>query len=90
VMGDGSTVVCNGPGSAYDPTRPPDAQHSSCTYTYRRSSAGEPDQRFAVSATATWRVTWQATGLLPTSGQLPPLQRTAQLALQVAEAQTLN
>jgi hypothetical protein len=90
VMGDGSTVVCNGPGSAYDPTRPPDAQRSSCTHTYGRSSAGEPDQRFAVSATATWRVAWQATGLLPTNGQLPPLQRTAQLALQVAEAQTLN
>jgi hypothetical protein len=90
VMGDGSTVICNGPGTAYDPNRPPASQHSTCTYTYQRSSAGEPDQQFAVSATATWRVTWQATGLLPASGQLPPLQRTAQLALRVAEAQTLN
>ena len=89
-MGDGSTVICRGPGSAYDTQRSPTSQRSACTYTYRRSSSGEPSQRFAVSATATWRVTWQATGLLPTSGQLPPLQRTSQIALRVAEAQALN
>jgi hypothetical protein len=89
-MGDGNTALCRGPGSAYDPNRPPGSQHSSCTYTYRRSSAGEPNERFKVSATATWRVTWQATGILSTSGQLPPLQRTTQIALRVAEAQALN
>ena len=89
-MGDGHTVVCQGSGTAYDPQRTPAAQHPACAYTYQRSSAGEPDGRFRVSATATWAVTWAATGLATAGGQLPPLRRTTQLSLRVAEAQALN
>jgi len=89
-MGDGHTVVCHGPGTAYDPQRPMAAQRPTCAYTYQRSSADQPDGRFTVSATAAWAVTWQATGGTAAGGQLPPLRRTAQLSLSVAEAQALN
>ena len=89
-MGDGATMVCCGPGSAYDAKRAAAQQRSSCAYAYRRSSADQPDGRFTVIATTTWTVTWQATGLVQAGGQLPPLRRSAQLRLRVAEGQTLN
>lgn len=89
-MGDGRAVACRGPGRAYDPLRPSTIQHPTCAYTYERSSASESGGRFAVSATTTWTITWQATGRVPASGQLPPLRRTAQLSVTVAEGQALN
>jgi hypothetical protein len=88
-MGDGSQVVCRGPGTAYtggDPARPsPD-----CGHTYQQSSAREPGLRYPVTATTTWRITWVATGVAAASGTFAPLQRTSTTALRVAEAQTVN
>ena len=88
-MGDGSTVVCRGPGTPYsggDPARPsPD-----CGHTYRQSSAGQPGLRYPVTATTTWRITWVASGVVAASGSLAPLLRTATTSLRVAEAQTVN
>jgi len=89
VMGDGGRVVCRGPGTPYDPTRPEAGQRPSCSYTYRRGSAGEPAGRFVVRATTTWRITWVATGA-PGGGSLSPLARWSQAALRVAEVQALN
>lgn len=88
-MGDGSRVVCRGPGTPYaggDPARPsPD-----CGHTYRQSSAGQPGLRYPVTATTTWRITWVASGVVAASGSLAPLLRTATTSLRVAEAQTVN
>jgi hypothetical protein len=88
-MGDGSQVVCRGPGTPYasgDPARPsPD-----CGHTYQQSSARQPGLRYPVTATTTWRITWVATGVEAASGTFAPLQRTATTALRVAEAQTVN
>ncbi len=89
-MGDGGRTVCQGPGTPYDPTRALAVQRTTCSYTYRRSSAGEPDGRCQVSATTIWRVTWVASGSVDASGTLPPLARSAQTTLRVVEAQTLN
>jgi hypothetical protein len=89
VLGDGGRVTCRGPGTAYDRTRPETVQRPSCSYTYRRGSAGEPGGRFAVTATTTWRITWTAQGA-PGAGTLPPLTRTSQTSLGVAEVQALN
>ena len=90
IMGDGSRVVCRGPGTPYDPNRSPDSQHTDCSHTYRRSSASQPGERYTVSATSTWALTWTATGLVVASGTLPPLLRTSTTTLRVAEAQTVN
>lgn len=89
-MGDGSTVVCRGPGVPYDTTRPPDGQHTNCSHTYRRSSAGQPGERYTVSATITWALSWTATGAVATSGTLPALLRTSTTTIRVAEAQAIN
>ncbi|MFZ4585346.1 MAG: hypothetical protein ACOYNI_08975 [Acidimicrobiia bacterium] len=60
-MGDGSTVVCDGPGLPFDRARPVAVQHSDCTYTYLKSSlAGRSDQRFRVVARAVWSLQWFA------------------------------
>jgi hypothetical protein len=88
-MGDGSRVVCRGPGTPYDPGRAEAAQQPSCAHTYRRSSAGQPGGRFTVTAATTWQLTWAARGQ-PGGGTLPPLARTSQVSLRVAEVQALN
>jgi hypothetical protein len=88
-LGDGSRVVCHGPGTPYtggDPARPsPD-----CGHLYRRSSAGQPGLRYPVTATTSWRISWVASGVVAASGSLAPLARTATTTLRVAEAQTVN
>jgi hypothetical protein len=90
MMGDGSKVVCRGPGVAYNLARPPDSQHTTCSHTYRRSSAGQLGARYTVSATTTWALSWTASGVVTASGTLPPLLRTSTTTVRVAEAQTLN
>jgi hypothetical protein len=87
-MGDGGRVVCRGPGTAFEPAQP--ARRPSCVYTYRRSSAGQPAGRFTVTATTTWNIAWTASGSVTGGGTLPPLARSAQTALAVAEVQAIN
>ncbi len=36
-MGNGDRVVCDGPGTPYDPSNPAEAQSTGCSYTYRHS-----------------------------------------------------
>lgn len=87
-MGDGGRVVCGGPGTPFDPAQP--ARQPSCAYAYRRSSAGQPAGRFTVTATTTWSITWTASGSVTGGGTLPPLARSAQTTLAVAEVQAVN
>ncbi|MFE0678686.1 ATP/GTP-binding protein [Streptomyces sp. NPDC058867] len=61
-MGDGSSaVVCDGPGTKYDPSvgkaRSPD-----CGHVYDKASANQVGSKFTVAATATWTVDWQVDG----------------------------
>jgi hypothetical protein len=89
VFGDAGRVICLGPGTPYNPARSEAAQRPSCSYVFRSSSAGQPGGRFPVTATTTWRLTWAARGA-PGGGTLPPLTRTTQATLRVAEVQALN
>lgn len=88
-MGTGDTVVCPGPGTPYDRTRPPEAQRPSCSYTYRRSSAGAPGDRFTVTATIEWDAEWRARGI-DAGGDLGTLRTTSRVRIRVAEIQALN
>ena len=88
-MGDGSTVVCSGPGTPYDESRPNSQQTTDCSHTFTRSSAGQPGDRYAVAATLAWRVSWTATGAAG-GGALGMVTRTTRFNLRVAEAQALN
>ncbi|MGB8382237.1 MAG: hypothetical protein WCG47_13525 [Dermatophilaceae bacterium] len=56
-MGDGKRVVCGTPGTPFDVSMgvvpSPD-----CGYRYERTSAKQPGQKYAVTATASWIVVW--------------------------------
>ena len=87
-MGDGSVVVCRGPGTPYSRRYGPASASPDCGHTYGRSSAGLPRGAYRVAATITWDVTWQATG--GAGGTLPPLFSTSAATFRVAESQTVN
>ena len=62
-MGDGNVVTCQGPGVAYDPTRDPASQPTSCTYSYEKPSNGQPGGRYVVSVRVYWHVAWTSRGV---------------------------
>src|SRR5690606_6862623 len=55
-LGDGSSVSCRGPGTPWQLGVTEDA--STCTHTYRTSSASHPGGTFGVDATVTFEVSW--------------------------------
>lgn len=82
-MGE-STVTCKSAGSRTG-TR--------CGYTYRRSSAGQPNRRYAISVTVTWNVSWvcvQGPCDAPAGdwGPNSTMSRTTGTTLAVGEVQT--
>jgi hypothetical protein len=88
-LGNGDTVRCNGPGTAYDASRSPSDQSTDCSYTYRRSSAHAPDGAFTVTATVVWQVTWSASGAVG-GGSLGTVPRSQSVQLPVKEIQAVN
>jgi hypothetical protein len=87
-MGDGTTVTCKGPGTAYAAGDNPSAASPTCGYTYDQSSAGQPGGAYKVTVTITWDITWAGAG--GAGGALAPLQTVAAAEFQVAESQALN
>ncbi len=95
-MGDGSTVVCDGPGTPFLAQQPVGSQATACSYTYRQSSFGQPapdgnpnDAAFQVTATISWNVTWQAVGASG-GGSLPGLTTSETFALPVQQIESVN
>lgn len=85
--GDGSApFTCTGPGEPYDEHHPDRVSHCSHTYQDRSTTAG-PDATFALTATITYTVHWQATN--GEAGDLDPVTRTATVPLLVREAQAV-
>lgn len=84
-MGDGTTVVCRVAGTPY---RAAFGRSSSpdCGHTYTRTSSHEPGERFTVTASSDWVVTWQGAGQSGTI-RLDGLQRSVEIA--VGEGQVL-
>jgi hypothetical protein len=84
-MGDGTSVTCRTPGTVYqdhfgfDPS--PD-----CGHRYSRTSAGQPDDAYPVSATSYWIVDWTGSG--GSSGQIT-LDLTSTTSIRVGELQAL-
>jgi hypothetical protein len=84
--GDGAVVRCSGPGTPYTPAADPGSGSPVCGHTYTRSSAGQPNNAFSVTATITWDVAWAGGGQ---QGVFPGLQTTAATVFRVAEAQAI-
>jgi hypothetical protein len=85
--GDGSVVVCVGPGTPFDPAQP--AQVPSCSHTYVRSSASQLEGSYRASVTIVWRASWVAVGAVG-GGDLGTVQRTTFLDVRVGEVQAVN
>lgn len=85
-MGDGGTVECDGPGTAWKPGTDPAAASPDCGYTYRRSSAGAPGNKVTVTVTIAWEVTWAGAG---ESGTVPGLTTTGSIQVPVQESQAV-
>ncbi|MFG2005790.1 hypothetical protein ACGFNU_42245 [Spirillospora sp. NPDC048911] len=77
--GEGS-VLCKDPGSAASTT---------CGHTYKRSSHGQPNGKYQISATINWLVTWRCEGPCePRTGTLTPEIPAGTEELTVGEIQT--
>jgi hypothetical protein len=74
-----NTVVCDGPG------RP---KTTECGYTYQRSSASQPSNKYRISATIAWNVHWECTQGCAAEGDLAATSPTSFLNLGVLEIQT--
>ncbi|MEO3852616.1 hypothetical protein ABGB09_34205 [Streptomyces sp. B8F3] len=86
-LGDGSTVVCRGPGTPYQAKGDPSRPSPDCGHTYRSSSAGQPGDEYPVSVEVRWTVSWSGAGQ---SGTFPGLTTQATTAFRVDEGPALN
>ncbi|WP_438306620.1 ATP/GTP-binding protein (plasmid) [Streptomyces sp. HUAS TT11] len=84
-MGDGVSVTCNGPGTAYTPSEGM-AQSPTCGHVYSKTSAGAQNGKFPVTATSTWLIDWQGGGQV---GQLTEVRQTNMQA-SVGEVQVVR
>jgi hypothetical protein len=55
-------VICTGPGTAYNAAKPASAQHSTCSFTYKQPSDGQPGNAYQASIAVTWNVSWTGSG----------------------------
>jgi hypothetical protein len=86
-MGDGTRVTCANPGTAYAASYGA-ASSPSCGYTYAvpSSTADHPHDRYTITATTYWSVTWAGGG---ESGTLTPTSQ-AQTSVEIGEIQVVN
>lgn len=82
--GDGGTVACAGPGTAYVANEPSTEQRTACSHVYESISS-----RYEVSATITWSVHWTAAGG-PGGGPLSPLETASSRPIAVAQIESIN
>jgi hypothetical protein len=78
-MGDGHTVMCDGPGLPWSPGE----VSTSCKYSYRHSA-----RQLTVKATVLWSITWSSN--LGQSGTFPALRTSSSTPLSVTQVETVN
>lgn len=81
-MGDGRSQVCANPGTPYTAGS---VTSPTCQHVYEKASVGQPGERFPVTATTTWDVTWSGGGQ---SGALT-VTRESTATIRVGEVQVL-
>ncbi|MGA5700534.1 hypothetical protein [Peterkaempfera bronchialis] len=91
-MGDSSaSTYCDGPGTPYK-AEYGSARSPDCGYRYTKSSGGQPDERFTVTATLHWYIeaTIDGSGVRPIDPIDDYTVESNLLQLRVAEVQVLN
>lgn len=84
-MGDGASVTCNGPGTAYTSSAGM-SQSPTCGHVYSRPSAAAHNGKFTVTATSTWTIDWLGGGQ---AGRLTEVRR-ADVQVAVGEVQVVG
>jgi len=79
--GDGASITCSGPGTAWTPGRDATAASPTCGHTFTGPGS------FAVTVTVSWNVSWAGGGV---TGTAPGMTTTASLTVQVVERPVLN
>lgn len=85
-MGDGETVVCDGPGTEWSPGLAEDA--TDCSHTYTTGSYGNPDGVFSGSVTVTWVFDWWING--SAQGSFGAVDLSSGFVVAVAEIQAVE
>ena len=88
-FGPDDEVVCDGPGTPYDPSIPDEAQSPSCFHVFNKSSAGEPDEVTRALVTVRWNASWTVSGARG-GGPLGTVDQTTIFAVRVVEIQAIN
>ena len=92
-------VDCNGPGTPYNPSLPPDAQTTDCSYTFHHAAGVAAAAGAAaaaalvgdtVTATITWEVRWSADGAIRDAGFLANQTTGDSVTVRVVQAQSVN
>lgn len=89
-MGDDTDeIVCEGPGTPYDPTVDDDAQSTDCEHIFQRASVTTDDPAGAYETTVyiDWDISWTADN--GESGALDATTRGTTFSLQVTERQAI-
>jgi len=84
--GDGGMEQCAGPGVVW--RRGLDDDDTYCSHVYRRSSAGEPEDRFPLQVAVDFEVTWSSN--VGQGGSLEGLSRSASRSIRVGEIQAIE
>lgn len=85
-LGDGGSVECDGPGTAWRPGLAENA--TDCSYTYTTSSTGRPTSTFDLTASVEFEVTW--TSNIGAGGTLPAISRGSSRTVEVGEIQAVG
>lgn len=85
-MGDGREVVCGSPGTAYSAGYGL-SDSPTCGHRYDRTSQNQPGDRYTVTATSQWTVTW--TSLAGANGTIN-LTTSSSTQLEINEIQSVN
>ncbi|MCH8899433.1 MAG: hypothetical protein IH942_02930 [Acidobacteria bacterium] len=85
-FGDGGSVVCFGPGVAWQSGLSEDA--TDCSYTFTHTSAGLPDSRYDATATVTWVFSWTLNGV--DQGDFGSFDATSSFSIEVGEIQVIE
>jgi hypothetical protein len=79
---------CPGPGTPYDESARPEEQSTECSFTFRHSSAGEPEATYEGHLTVLYEISW--TSNIGLGGSLGTVPRTSVVPVRVGEQQALN